>query len=102
MVSRTTQTAKRSSESLVRTSGNDIKLIDISWEPKRKFYLEAQKEYGKSPGAKKKLTKFNKFMKAEMARLKEEEPEMSHQERFKVATANWKNAPENPKREKDA
>ncbi|ESK92171.1 yabby like transcription factor [Moniliophthora roreri MCA 2997] len=55
----------------------------------------------KSPGgSKKKLTPFNKFMRSEMARLKEDEPEMSHQDRFKVATANWKTAPENPKREK--
>ncbi|SJL06090.1 uncharacterized protein ARMOST_09426 [Armillaria ostoyae] len=51
-----------------------------------------------SGGAKKKkLTAFNKFMQTEMARLKETQPEISHQERFKLATTNWKNAPENPK-----
>lgn len=51
-----------------------------------------------SGGAKKKkLTAFNKFMQSEMARLKETQPEISHQERFKLATTNWKTAPENPK-----
>ncbi|KAF9024100.1 hypothetical protein BDZ89DRAFT_1069353 [Hymenopellis radicata] len=50
-----------------------------------------------SRGAKKKLTPFNKFMQTEMARLKETEPDITHQERFKKATANWKTAPENPK-----
>ncbi|KAG5643135.1 hypothetical protein DXG03_001525 [Asterophora parasitica] len=47
-------------------------------------------------GGKKKLTAFNKFMQAEMARLKEDEPDISHQERFKLATSNWKSAKENP------
>ncbi|KXN88895.1 hypothetical protein AN958_06765 [Leucoagaricus sp. SymC.cos] len=37
-------------------------------------------------------------MQAEMQRLKEDEPALSHKERFKLATANWKNAPENPKK----
>ncbi|KAG2367669.1 hypothetical protein BDR07DRAFT_1271398, partial [Suillus spraguei] len=45
----------------------------------------------------KKLSAFNKFMQTEMARLKAEEPDMSHQDRFKLATANWKTAKENPK-----
>ncbi|KAG6854159.1 hypothetical protein C0991_010070 [Blastosporella zonata] len=49
-------------------------------------------------GGKKKLTAFNKFMQSEMARLREEEPETSHKDRFKMATANWKNAKENPNR----
>ncbi|TFK56774.1 hypothetical protein OE88DRAFT_1730227 [Heliocybe sulcata] len=42
-----------------------------------------------SGGSKKKLSAFNKFMQTEMARLKEEEPDMPHQERFKTATSNW-------------
>ncbi|KAJ8084670.1 hypothetical protein PM082_003445 [Marasmius tenuissimus] len=50
---------------------------------------------------KKKLTPFNKFIKEELHRLKESEPDISHQDRFKLATANWKKAPENPNREKD-
>ncbi|PPQ71648.1 hypothetical protein CVT24_007839 [Panaeolus cyanescens] len=33
-------------------------------------------------GAKKKLSEFNKFMKAEMARLKEDEPDMQHKDRL--------------------
>ncbi|KAI0257252.1 hypothetical protein BJV78DRAFT_1116236, partial [Lactifluus subvellereus] len=48
-------------------------------------------------GGRKKLTVYNKFMQTEMARLKEEEPEMSHQDRFKLATANWKASRDNPK-----
>ncbi|KIO06938.1 hypothetical protein M404DRAFT_998370 [Pisolithus tinctorius Marx 270] len=47
-------------------------------------------------GGKKKLTVFNKFMQSEMARLKETEPNMTHQERFKQATANWKKAKAKP------
>ncbi|KAF5384922.1 hypothetical protein D9615_001127 [Tricholomella constricta] len=47
-------------------------------------------------GGRKKLTAFNKFMQTEMARLKEDEPDISHQERFKLATSNWKTAKENP------
>ncbi|KAI0001736.1 hypothetical protein BJV77DRAFT_938202, partial [Russula vinacea] len=43
-------------------------------------------------GGRKKLTAYNKFMQTEMARLKEDEPDMSHQDRFKQATANWKTA----------
>ncbi|KAH9997773.1 hypothetical protein BJV74DRAFT_755691, partial [Russula compacta] len=50
-------------------------------------------------GGRKKLTAYNKFMQTEMARLKEDEPDMSHQARFKLATANWKVSRENPKAE---
>ncbi|KAJ8085454.1 hypothetical protein PM082_004270 [Marasmius tenuissimus] len=49
---------------------------------------------------KKKLTPFNKFIKEELHRLKESEPDLNHQDRFKLATANWKVAPENPNCEK--
>ncbi|KAF9270778.1 hypothetical protein L218DRAFT_849274, partial [Marasmius fiardii PR-910] len=55
----------------------------------------------RSGGGNKKLTPFNKFIKQELNRLKETEPDISHQERFKLATANWKTAKENPRREKD-
>ncbi|KAF9055954.1 hypothetical protein BJ165DRAFT_1429748 [Panaeolus papilionaceus] len=48
-------------------------------------------------GAKKKLSAFNKFMQTEMARLKEEEPDMQHKDRFKLATSNWKTSKSNPK-----
>ncbi|KAL0951738.1 hypothetical protein HGRIS_008410 [Hohenbuehelia grisea] len=52
---------------------------------------------GSGGGVRKKLTVYNKFMKDEMSRLKENEPDISHQDRFKQATANWKTAKENPK-----
>ncbi|KAN0100232.1 antagonist of mitotic exit network protein 1 [Tylopilus felleus] len=48
-------------------------------------------------GGRKKLSAFNKFMQSEMARLKESDPDIPHQERFKLATANWKKAKENPR-----
>ncbi|KAH9178834.1 Sec1-like protein [Lactarius sanguifluus] len=47
----------------------------------------------------KKLSAYNKFMQTEMARLKEDEPDMAHQDRFKLATANWKTSRDNPKAE---
>ncbi|KAG6813981.1 hypothetical protein H0H92_004474 [Tricholoma furcatifolium] len=49
-----------------------------------------------SGSGRKKLSAFNKFMQTEMARLKDDEPGITHQERFKLATANWKTAKENP------
>ncbi|EIM83621.1 uncharacterized protein STEHIDRAFT_63183, partial [Stereum hirsutum FP-91666 SS1] len=48
-------------------------------------------------GGRKKLSPYNKFMQTEMARLKETEPDIQHRDRFKLATANWKTAKENPK-----
>ncbi|KDR85657.1 hypothetical protein GALMADRAFT_234655 [Galerina marginata CBS 339.88] len=48
-------------------------------------------------GAKKKLSAFNKFMQSEMARLKDDEPDMQHKDRFKLATTNWKTSKLNPK-----
>ncbi|KAI0068054.1 hypothetical protein BV25DRAFT_1818422 [Artomyces pyxidatus] len=48
-------------------------------------------------GGRKKLTAYNKFMQTEMARLKEEEPDIPHQQRFKLATSNWKLAKEKDK-----
>ncbi|TFY71180.1 hypothetical protein EVG20_g1829 [Dentipellis fragilis] len=48
-------------------------------------------------GGRKKLTAYNKFMQTEMARLKDDQPDITHQDRFKLATANWKTAKENPK-----
>ncbi|MEU3837893.1 hypothetical protein [Streptomyces microflavus] len=41
-------------------------------------------------GRGKTLSPFNKFMKTELARLIEERPDLTHQERFKLATNNWK------------
>ncbi|TCD62502.1 hypothetical protein EIP91_006798 [Steccherinum ochraceum] len=51
----------------------------------------------KGGGGKKKLTPFNKFMQTEIARLKEEKPEIPHKERFKMVVDNW-----NKKKEADA
>ncbi|VDC08005.1 unnamed protein product [Peniophora sp. CBMAI 1063] len=49
----------------------------------------------KSPGGpKKKLSPFNKYMKKELARLKEDKPDLTHKERFTLATQNWKTAKE--------
>ncbi|EIW87139.1 hypothetical protein CONPUDRAFT_79302 [Coniophora puteana RWD-64-598 SS2] len=57
----------------------------------------ARKTKSSGGGGRKKLSAFNKFMQSEMARLKDTDPEMSHQERFKLATSNWKTAKENPR-----
>ncbi|THH33141.1 hypothetical protein EUX98_g1037 [Antrodiella citrinella] len=51
---------------------------------------------GQKGGGKKKLTEFNKFMQTEIARLKEENPDLPHKERFKQVVDNW-----NKKKEKD-
>ncbi|CAL1694405.1 unnamed protein product [Somion occarium] len=55
-----------------------------------------KKTKAKRGGGKKKLTEFNKFMQTEMARLKEQDPNMAHKERFKLVVDNW-----NKKKEKD-
>ncbi|KAF7972205.1 hypothetical protein HWV62_18694 [Athelia sp. TMB] len=57
----------------------------------------AVKKTKSSGGNKKKLSAYNKFMRTEMARLKEDDPEITHKERFSKATSNWKTAKENPK-----
>ncbi|KAI0027966.1 Sec1-like protein [Vararia minispora EC-137] len=65
--------------------------------PRAKKTADSEKPARKaksSGGPRKKLTPFNKFMQTELARLKEEKPELSHQERFKLATSNWKTAKE--------
>jgi len=49
---------------------------------------KAKSSAGKK-GGKKKLTEFNKWMQTEMARLKEEKPDMPHRERFKLVVENW-------------
>ncbi|KAI0800665.1 hypothetical protein C8Q74DRAFT_1237988 [Fomes fomentarius] len=42
-----------------------------------------------SAGGRKKLTDFNKFMQTEVARLKQENPDLPHKERFKQVIDNW-------------
>ncbi|KAL6304887.1 hypothetical protein BKA93DRAFT_732262 [Sparassis latifolia] len=51
---------------------------------------------GKASGGRKKLTDFNKFMQTEVARLKEQDPDMPHRDRFKLVIENW-----NKQKEKD-
>jgi len=53
----------------------------------------------KQPGAKK-ASGYNVFMKKEMARLKESEPDLAHKERFKRAAQSWHGSKENPKNKK--
>ncbi|KAF8273033.1 hypothetical protein EI94DRAFT_1717249 [Lactarius quietus] len=67
--------------------------------PKEKVTAEKPERKTRSSGGggRKKLSAYNKFMQTEMARLKEHEPEMLHQDRFKLATSNWKTSKENPK-----
>jgi hypothetical protein len=43
------------------------------------------------------LVAFNRYKKAEMARLKDAQPTLSNKERLKQACSSWHNAPENPK-----
>ncbi|KZT08567.1 uncharacterized protein LAESUDRAFT_648277, partial [Laetiporus sulphureus 93-53] len=50
-----------------------------------------------SSGHRKKLTDFNKFMQTEVARLKEENPDMPHKERFKQVIDNWNKQKEKEK-----
>ncbi|TDL28151.1 hypothetical protein BD410DRAFT_782120 [Rickenella mellea] len=53
----------------------------------------------KSSGARKakgKPSAYNMFMKKELARLREEDPDAKHPDRFKQAAQNWKKAKENP------
>ncbi|CAE6457255.1 unnamed protein product [Rhizoctonia solani] len=51
-------------------------------------------------GSKKKSSPYNVYMKSELARLKEKNPEMSHKERFKMAATSWADSSENPKNQK--
>ncbi|KAF9352646.1 MAG: hypothetical protein J3Q66DRAFT_338847 [Benniella sp.] len=48
-------------------------------------------------GGAKKLSPYNKFMKAELAKIKAEKPTLNHKDAFKEVAARWKDSPENPK-----
>ncbi|KAG1051299.1 hypothetical protein G6F46_005663 [Rhizopus delemar] len=54
-----------------------------------------------SKKATKKLSPYNNFIKAELAKVKKETPGISHKDAFKKAAENWKDSPENPKNKKD-
>jgi len=42
-----------------------------------------------SAGLTKKSNPYNRFLKSELKKLKEEFPDVDHRERFRMATANW-------------
>ncbi|KAJ2077874.1 hypothetical protein GGI16_008036 [Coemansia sp. S142-1] len=50
----------------------------------------------KATGGAKKLSKYNIYMKTELAKVKSTNPSMNHRDAFKEAASHWKNAPENP------
>ncbi|OBZ78910.1 Vacuolar protein sorting-associated protein 33A [Grifola frondosa] len=56
------------------------------WAPPPAKKSKRRKSTG---GGRKKLTDFNKFMQTEVARLKEENPDMAHKDRFKLVIDNW-------------
>ncbi|KAJ1728061.1 hypothetical protein LPJ61_004242 [Coemansia biformis] len=45
----------------------------------------------------KKISPYNKYMKTELAKVKQDNPSLSHKDAFKLVASNWKNAPENPR-----
>ncbi|KAJ2501264.1 hypothetical protein GGH96_002069 [Coemansia sp. RSA 1972] len=45
----------------------------------------------------KKISPYNKFMKTELAKVKQTNPGIAHKDAFKMAAQNWGTAPENPK-----
>lgn len=50
-----------------------------------------------SPVAARALSPYNQYMKANVGRLKRENPGMGHKNAFRAAAAAWGKAPENPK-----
>ncbi|KAJ1921045.1 hypothetical protein H4219_000903 [Mycoemilia scoparia] len=47
-----------------------------------------------------KMSKYNDFMKQELVRVKQNNPNIAHKEAFKLAASGWKNSPMNPKNAK--
>ncbi|RIA97383.1 hypothetical protein C1645_680880, partial [Glomus cerebriforme] len=47
--------------------------------------------------SRKKVGPYNKFMKSELPKVKEELPGLSHKEAFAMVAKRWKDSPENPK-----
>jgi hypothetical protein len=43
------------------------------------------------------MTPYNRFMRSELARIKSENPNISHREAFQMAAKNWKLSDHNPK-----
>ncbi|KAJ2061985.1 hypothetical protein H4R27_004645 [Coemansia aciculifera] len=50
----------------------------------------------KATGGAKKLSKYNIYMKTELAKVKSTNPGMNHRDAFKEAASHWKTSPENP------
>ncbi|KAI9007566.1 hypothetical protein CLU79DRAFT_778131 [Phycomyces nitens] len=50
----------------------------------------------------KKLSPYNKFMKTELAKVKEAQPGIAHKEAFKQAAQNWSKSSDNPKNKEAA
>ncbi|CAG8700719.1 13535_t:CDS:2 [Ambispora leptoticha] len=48
-------------------------------------------------GGKRKLSPYNAFMKAELPKVKAENPNLEHKAAFKLVAERWKNSPDNPK-----
>ncbi|KAG0345238.1 hypothetical protein BG004_003856 [Podila humilis] len=69
--------------------------------PKVKATAVSSKKVDASPkagGAKKKMTPYNEFMKAELPKYKEKNSGVDHKEAFKAVARMWKDSPKNPKR----
>ncbi|KAI8820963.1 uncharacterized protein EV422DRAFT_528567 [Fimicolochytrium jonesii] len=68
--------------------------ISVHWSPlaHRLLLTYAAGKRGASP--------YNLFMKTELAKVKQENPNIAHKEAFKLAASNWKNSPANPNRVK--
>ncbi|KAJ2772766.1 hypothetical protein IWQ57_001622 [Coemansia nantahalensis] len=49
------------------------------------------------PKGAKKLSPYNKYMKTELAKVKQANPALSHKDAFKLVASNWKTAEANPK-----
>jgi len=58
---------------------------------------QMDKKIRKQKGPPRQPTAYNVFMKAELAKLKAEQPELHHREAFKIAAAGWTDSPQNPK-----
>ncbi|KAJ2000175.1 hypothetical protein H4R26_004741 [Coemansia thaxteri] len=50
----------------------------------------------KTTGTGKKLSKYNIYMKTELAKVKASNPGMNHKDAFKTAASHWKTSSENP------
>lgn len=59
-----------------------------------------KKQRKKREGPPRQPTAYNNFMKAELAKIKQENSEMHHREAFKIAAARWAESEDNPKNQK--